>query len=88
MDPTVFYIDTASPALRFAAESLRDHGGQIVTVPGPDVTHLLLPVPATLPAESLENTLAPLPPEVTLLGGNLDRYSCPCRKLDLLEDKP
>ena len=87
MDSTVFYIDTASPALCFAAESLRDHGGQIVTVPGPDVTHLLLPVPATLPAESLENTLALLPPEVTLLGGNLDRYSCPCRKLDLLKDE-
>ena len=74
MDSTVFYIDAGAPALNFAAEYLRSHGMRVVSSPSPKVTHLLLPVPTGLSEESLENTLALLPPDVTVLGGNLDRY--------------
>lgn len=87
MDPTVFYIDTTSPALRYAAEYLRDRGGQIVTTPEPDVTHLLLPVPANISQDALNAQLEQLPTGVTVMGGNLDRYNSPCRKLDLLKDE-
>ena len=87
MDSTVFYIDAGAPALNFAAEYLRSHGMRVVSSPSPKVTHLLLPVPTSLSEESLETLLAQLPPDVTVLGGNLDRYSCPCRKLDLLKDE-
>lgn len=84
MDSTVFYIDAGAPALNFAAEYLRSHGMRVVSSPSPKVTHLLLPVPTGLSEESLEMLLAQLPPDVTVLGGNLDRYRC--RKLDLLKD--
>lgn len=85
MNSTVFYIDTGAPALVFAAEYLRSRGARVVSSPCPDVTHLLLPVPTGLSEESLEALLAQLPPDVTVLGGNLDRYRC--RKLDLLKDE-
>ena len=85
MDSTVFYIDTGAPALAFAAEYLRSHGARVVSAPSPDVTHLLLPVPTGLSEESLDALLAQLPPDVTVLGGHLDRYRC--RKLDLLKDE-
>jgi dipicolinate synthase subunit A len=85
MDPTVFYIDAGAPALNFAAEYLRSHGMRVVSSPSPKVTHLLLPVPTGLSEESLETLLTQLPPDVTVLGGNLDRYRC--RKLDLLKDE-
>jgi dipicolinate synthase subunit A len=85
MDSTVFYIDAGAPALIFAAEYLRSHGVRVVSSPCPDVTHLLLPVPTGLSEESLEALLAQLSPDVTVLGGHLDRYHC--RKLDLLKDE-
>ena len=87
MNSNVFYIEGGSPALTFAAAYLRASGNRVVDTPCGNVTHLLLPIPTTLPVESLNAILAQLPGDVTLVGGNLDRYDCNHRKLDLLKNE-
>lgn len=86
MSSNVFYIDGSSPALAFAAEYLRFRGQRVATNPSENVTHLLLPVPVNIPQDVMNTLLAQLPPEVTVLGGNLDSCTA-ARKLDLLKDE-
>ena len=82
LDKRLIYPVGTTEAIRFAATHL---GLPLVDHPTPDATHLLLDVP--LRQMDLENTLAMLPPGITVIGGNLD---IPClegyRKIDLLRD--
>ena len=83
----LYYIEGRSAAITFAADHLRTCGQRVVATPSDNVTHLLLPVPTNLSPEILDAILAQLPEDITILGGNLDRYYCKCRKLDLLKDE-
>ena len=71
----------ASPALPFAAEALSQRGLRMTHRPGPDVTHLLLPVPSFEPdgrirgGGILEHILADLPGNVTIFGGKLSHQA-------------
>ena len=79
--------DTA--ALSFARSQLAAWGCEVVA-PGPDVTHLLLPVPSLEEDGSIRGggdltaLLAQLPQEVTVIGGMLPPL--PCQTVDLLQD--
>ena len=82
----------ASPALDAARRALADKF-HIVERPAPDVTHLLLPVPSferdgrIKGGGILENILADLPENLTIIGGNLQHPALagyPC--IDLLQD--
>ena len=82
MEKLLIYPLGTTAAIQTAAKYL-----QLPTVdhPTPDATHLLLDVP--LRNTDLENTLAMLPPDITLIGGNLDIPSLEgYRKIDLLQD--
>ena len=70
--------DTA--ALKFAVRELETLGVQVSKVPGNQVTHVLLPIPCP-PMKAEE-----LPPNVTIIGGNLDAFPESCPKIDLLQD--
>lgn len=76
-----------------ACRYLTDRGFQILSDAAPDVTHLLLPVPAFEPdgrirgGGILEHILSDLPENITVVGGNLDHPILEgYRKLDLLQD--
>ena len=87
MNPSVFYIPKSTPALDQAGTLLPQEGHIFVPEPGSNVTHLLLGVPCSESDEALQEILAPLPEDVTVVGGNLRQ---PClagyRCLDLLQD--
>ena len=62
-----------SGAVGYAAEYLAERGFHVTENPGPDVTHLLLPVPSfSAGADYLPFILAELPDQVIVAGGNLD----------------
>ncbi len=91
MNGTIICTAGNSPALRFACGYLARRGYQIVRVPAPDATHLLLPVPSFEPdgrikgGGILENILADLPETVTVVGGNLNHPALNTyKKLDFL----
>ena len=68
---TVLYAPR-SDAVRFAAEYLARLGLSVTTGCGPDVTHLLLPVPSFPNGdEYLAHLMADLPDDVIISGGNL-----------------
>lgn len=77
MNNRQFYIATHTETLRHASKFLADHGCTIAEIPGPDVTHLLLPVPSfdsdgrLKGSGNLETILSRLPENVTVFGGNL-----------------
>lgn len=78
MEHTLICIPIATPALAFAGKALAKAGISVTACPGPEVTHLLLPVPS-FGANGLVNgggdlnaLLEQLPRDVTILGGNLD----------------
>lgn len=82
-----------TPACRYAAAALKKSGIALVDHPSPDVTHLLLDVPSfaadgTLRGGgALESLLRMLPPDVTVVGGNLKHPALAGYKtLDLLQD--
>lgn len=93
MNQILIYAAGSAPAIRHTLRTLEQRGLRIADTPGPDVTHLLLPVPSF---ESdgrirgggiLEHILADLPEGVTVIGGNLEHpslagYHC----IDLLRD--
>lgn len=93
MKQKTFYIVSSSAALRFTGNFLADQGIHVVTSPGPDVTHLLLPVPSFSEdgrirgGNLLEHILAELPDTVTVIGGNLTHPILKgYRTIDLLQD--
>lgn len=77
----------------YAAKLLAEKGIPVIDHPSPEVTHLMLDVPAFRPdgqlrgGGDLEQVLPMLPPHITILGGNL---MCPAlegyRKVDFLQD--
>lgn len=75
-------------AVRYAAKYLAERRFQVTESPGPDVTHLLLPVPSFSQGDDyLSSILSQLPEDVIVCGGNLD---IPLLKnywtVDLLQD--
>lgn len=93
MNGTVFYLAGNTPAIHYAAERLGGRGIPFVPSPGPDVTHLLLPIPSLDPdghikgAGSLWHILSDLSKDITVIGGNLQHPALnDYRKIDLLQD--
>ena len=93
MNGTVFYLAGSTPAIACAAAKLAQNGITLVHSPGPDVTHLLLPVPSfdsdghIQGAGSLWHLLSDLPKEIWVIGGNLQHPAlADYRKIDLLQD--
>lgn len=91
-DMLVYPIGTTD-AVRFAAGSLQRSGIPLVDHPTPEATHLLLDIPSFSPDGMLrgggqpERILEMLPPEITVVGGNLDHPSlAEHRTLDFLRD--
>lgn len=85
-----FYTAGSSPALSCGIRLLKDAGISFSSVPCSQVTHLLLPVPSLESDGSIKgggdlgSLLARLPPEVTVIGGNLPDLDRPL--WDLLKD--
>lgn len=80
-----------TPALDFATQQLRGSGIAIASLPGPEVTHLMLDVPSFRPEPhpALRDTLSQLPNSCTILGGKLDHpvfQGHPCIDLLTRED--
>lgn len=77
MKNAIFYAPGNNAAIRYARQILADQF-HISPKPGPDVTHLLLPVPAFEPdgrirgGGLLEHILADLPEGITVIGGKLN----------------
>lgn len=93
MNGNIFYLAGNTPAIHYAAEKLMAKGTSFVPSPGPDVTHLLLPVPSFEQNDhirgggSLWHILGDLPEDIIVIGGNLDHPALTgYRKIDLLTD--
>ena len=89
---TVYPVGSTS-ACRYASGFLEKTGISIVDHPTPEVTHLLLDVPGFAPDGELRGggdirrILEMLPPDLTILGGNLNHPALAAYKtLDLLKD--
>ena len=94
MDKILIHTAGNTAALRTATEYLQDRGVAFSATADPDVTHLLLPVPSFEPdgrikgGGILEHTLADLPENVTVIGGNLHHpVLVDYKQLDLLQDE-
>lgn len=92
MPKELFYPVGCTEACRYAAGFLRQQKIPLVDHPTPEVTHLLLDVPAFSDSgalrsgESVEKLLSMLPPSITVIGGNLDHPALSgYRTLDLLK---
>lgn len=76
-----FYFAGSSGALEYCKKYLRSRNCRISTVPNESVTHLILPVPSfeadgTLKGGGrLDALLRQLPPDITVIGGNLHHPS-------------
>ncbi len=91
MNSCIFYTAGNTAALACAAEQLKSSGCRFAEKPGPEVTHLLLPVPSLdsngciRGGDSLQSILQQLPENIQIFGGNLpalDGYNV----YDLLQD--
>ena len=94
MREVVFFPAGRTPALLAAARALTCRGCQVAEVPGPQVTHLLLAVPAfeadgTLKGGgTLEELLPRRPENITIFGGGLKHPALEGKKtVDFLEDE-
>ena len=93
MNNAIFCTAGHSGALEYAQKALADRGIHFIHRKDPDVTHLLLPVPS-FEADGrikgggiLENILADLPEDLTVIGGNLCHPILQGYKtIDLLQD--
>ena len=86
---TAIFTAGRSPALAYARQALAPY----LTDDSTTATHLLLPVPSLEPGGTvkggydLSEILQTLPPDITVLGGNLNHPALvPYRTLDLLKD--
>ena len=93
MKNILIYNAGNAPASRYACQFLSEQGISITSSPGPDVTHLMLPVPSfgldgrIRGGGILENILGDLPQTVTVIGGNLHHPALQGYKaIDLLRD--
>lgn len=93
MNDTLFYAAGSSPALTFATKELQERGICFCPRANDAVTHLLLPTPsfdadgAIYSGVNPVHILSDLPPDITVIGGNLSHpalqgYRC----IDLLKD--
>lgn len=94
MGNCILYAAGYTPAMSHCIQAMKLSGFTIVSEPGMQVTHLLLPVPSFAPDGSimgggnLRTLLTLLPEDITVIGGNLD---CPelvdYTVVDLLQDE-
>lgn len=93
MKNALIYPLGATSACRFASSFLKTEGIALTDHPSPEVTHLLLDAPSfsspgiLRSGDDISRILPMLPPNITIIGGNLDdpildTYS----KLDVLQD--
>lgn len=79
MNEHIIYAAGYTPAMSYCIRILKESGFTLVSEPGAQVTHLLLPVPSFTPDGSivgggnLGTLLTLLPKNIIVLGGNLDR---------------
>jgi len=87
MEPIMLLSAPGSAALQHACTLLRQEGFPCCDTPAKHVTHLLLPVPCLYTDEDITELLAPLPKQITVIGGNLHQRALNgYRTLDLLQD--
>lgn len=93
METMLIYPVGSSPACGHAATILESLGISCIDHPSPEVTHLLLDVPSFRPDGTLrgggrlDEVLSMLPPEVTVIGGNLQHPALgKYQVIDLLQD--
>lgn len=93
MESYLVYIAGSTPASRYAAGLLEASGISTIDHPSPEVTRLLLDVPsfgqdgALRGGGDVGRLLAMLPPEITVLGGNLKHSALSgYRLMDLMQD--
>lgn len=93
MEKMTLYPVGNTAACRFASEFLEKAGVSIVDHPTPEITYLLLDVPsfaadgALRGGGDIRSILEMLPPDITILGGNLKHPALAgYRTLDLLKD--
>ncbi len=93
MNNITVYTASQAPTVQFCQGALERKGIHITEKPGPDVTHLLLPVPSfekdgrIRGGGILEHILSDLPEDITVVGGNLQHAGLQGYKLlDLLAD--
>lgn len=91
MRSMLLYPIGTTAACRYAAAFLKNQGATLVDHPTPEVTHLLLDIPSFASDGSLRGggdldaILRTLPPDTTIIGGNLGRnYK---NSIDLLTDE-
>lgn len=94
MKPILLYPVGSTEAVRYAASILHKEGIPIIDHPAPEVTHLLVDVPAFKPDGSLRgggqitHHLERLPPQTIVVGGNLEhRELNEHRTVDFLKDE-
>ena len=94
MDEPVFLTAGNTPALTHAKKALLCAGCKFTSVPDETVTHLLLPVPSFTAdgtingGGNLQEVLAMLPSDITVIGGNLGCEELSnYKKADLLKDE-
>lgn len=92
MNPILLYPVGTTSACRYAASFLSRRGISLTDHPSPEVTHLLLDVPSFAPDGNLQgggdirSLLRMLPPDVTIVGGNLQNPSLAEKNtIDLLQ---
>ena len=93
MDDRILYAAGYSPAMSYCIQTLKEEGFTLVSEPGQQVTHLLLPVPSFAPdggiigGGNLSTLLTLLPKDIVVIGGNLDRPELDYyNTIDLLQD--
>lgn len=94
MKPMLIYPAAATEAVRYAVLNLHKEGICTIDHPAPEITHLLLDVPSFASdgkprnGTKLETILERIPPDVTVVGGNLDHPALSGYKvMDLLKDE-
>lgn len=94
MKSMLFYPVAATDAVSCAVRCLHKQGIRIIDHPAPEITHLLLDVPSFSPDGKLRNgaeiqsVLERIPPDVTVIGGNLRHPALAGYKIiDLLQDE-
>ncbi len=93
MNDCIIYAAGYSPAMSHCIQKLKQAGFTLLSEPGLQATHLLLPVPSfaadgsIIGGGNLSTLLTLLPKNITVIGGNLDRPELDYYKtVDLLQD--
>ena len=94
MTNILLYPVVTTASAKQAVSLLHKYGISTITHPAPEITHLMLDVPSFNPegslrsGDDLEIILERIPPDITVIGGNLTHPAlAEHRKLDLLQDE-